>query len=187
MVERFRYENNKSYPGKASVIFWTNGPEVKVNADGHAVLSGGEEGEPPYYLEAEINSPLCRLNPGETCGLDTEWLPTRGGSELQGVTDAGVIMRPLRATLLQGGKIKLSGAFGVFFAGSLVAHFYNEHGSSLGTMQVANVSPTELSSLEVEITPPGKATRVSLHLEDRKKLDVGSLQEVQVGAAESAR
>src|ERR1700722_12908243 len=29
MVERFEYEENKSYPGKASVIFWTNGPEVR--------------------------------------------------------------------------------------------------------------------------------------------------------------
>ena len=187
MVERFRYENDKSYPGKASVIFWTNGPEVKVNANGRAVLSGGEEGEPPYYLEAEINSPLCRLNPGETCALETEWFPTRAGSELRGVTDAGIIMRPLRATVQQNGKIRLSGGFGVFFAGSLVAHFYNEHGSSLGTMHVTNVTPTELASLEMDITPPGKSTRVSLHLEDRKGLDVGPLQEVQVGAAENAR
>ena len=27
MVERFRYEKKKPYPGKASVIFWMNGPE----------------------------------------------------------------------------------------------------------------------------------------------------------------
>ena len=25
MVERFRFEENRAYPGKASVIFWTNG------------------------------------------------------------------------------------------------------------------------------------------------------------------
>lgn len=185
MVERFRYEENKSYPGKASLIFWTNGPSVKVNGNGQPVLNGGEEGESPYYLEAEINSPLCRLNPGETCSLQTEWFPTRGGNELRGVTEAGIIMRPLRATLLQNGQIRLSGSFGVFFSGALVAHFYNEHGSSLGTMHVANVSPTELASLEVEITPPGKSTRVSLHLEDRKGLDVGSFQEVQLSAAEN--
>ena len=28
MVERFQYEETKPYPGKASVIFWTNGPET---------------------------------------------------------------------------------------------------------------------------------------------------------------
>src|SRR5438094_4576665 len=29
MVERFRYEEGQPYPGKASVIFWTNGPHLK--------------------------------------------------------------------------------------------------------------------------------------------------------------
>ena len=35
MVERFQYDENKPYPGKASVIFWTNGPEVRLNSDGN--------------------------------------------------------------------------------------------------------------------------------------------------------
>jgi hypothetical protein len=181
MVERFRYEESKSYPGKASVIFWTNGPEVKVNSSGHAVLSEAGQGESPYYLEAEINSPLCRLNPGETCSLETEWLPTRGGNEFHGVSEAGIITQPFRATLLQNGKIRLSGSFGVFFPGTLLVRFYNERGLNLGTIKLADVSPTELASVAMEITPPGQSARVSLHLEDRKGQDRGSLQEVQVG------
>ncbi len=185
MVERFRYEENKPYPGKASVIFWTNGPEVKLNSDGTAVLSGGEEGQPPYYLEAEINSPLCRLRPGETCDMETEWFPTRAGSEFHGVTDAGTVIRPLRATRLENGKIRLSGSFGVFFPGRLVARFYNEQGASLGTMPVADVNPVEPDSLEADIDPHGKPTRLSLHLEDVKGVDRGALQEVQVGMGES--
>lgn len=185
MVERFRYEEDKPYPGKASVIFWTNGPEVKVNSDGMAVLSGGEEGRPPYYLEAEINSPLCRLRPGETCNLETEWFPTRAGSEFHSVTDAGIVIHPLRATRLENGKIRLSGSFGVFFSGRLVARFYNEHGASLGTMPVVDVNPAEPVSLEAEIDPHGKPTRLSVHLEDVKGVDRGSLQEVQVGTGEN--
>ena len=180
MVERFRYEENKPYPGKASVIFWTNGPELKVNGDGMAVLSGGEEGQPPYYLEAELNSPLCRLRSGETCDLETEWFPTRAGSEFHGVTDAGIVIRPLRATRLENAKIRLSGSFGVFFPGHLVARFYNEHGASLGTKAVVDVNPTEQVSLEAEVTPNGKPARLSLHLEDGGGVDRGSLQEVQV-------
>jgi hypothetical protein len=181
MVERFRYEESKPYPGKASVIFWTNGPEMKLNSDGVAVLSGGEEGQPPYYLEAEINSPLCRLRPGETCDLETEWFPTRAGSEFHGVTDAGIVIHPLRATRLDNGKIRLSGSFGVFFSGRLVARFYNEHGASLGTMPVVDVNPAESVSLEAEIVPNAKPARLSLHLEDSNGVDRGSLQEVQVG------
>jgi hypothetical protein len=146
-----------------------------------AVLSSGEA---PYYLEAEINSPLCRLRPGESCNLDTEWFPTRAGSEFHTVTDAGIVVRPLQATRLENGKIGLSGAFGVFFAGRLMAQFYNEHGAELDSVPVAHLDPVELVSLDTEIAVPGKPARISLHLEDSNGLDRGSLQEVQVGSPE---
>jgi hypothetical protein len=184
MVERSQFEQSRAYPGKASIIFWTNGPEVKLSADGEASMSSGGDGT-PYYLEAEINSPLCRLRPGETCGLDTEWFPTRTVSEFYGVTDAGTIVRALRATRLENGRIELSGSFGVFFAGRLVARFYNEHGAALQSMPVADVDPAELVSLRTEIAAPGKPARISLHLEDWKGLDRGSLQEVSVGSGEN--
>ena len=56
MVERFQYDKSKPYPGKASVIFWTNGPEVRLNNDGVPSLSADPDAS-PYYLEAELNSP----------------------------------------------------------------------------------------------------------------------------------
>jgi hypothetical protein len=185
MVERFRYEQTKPYPGKASVIFWTNGPEVKLNHDGEVALSGGEEGQPPYYLEAELNSPLCRLRPGETCDMETEWFPTRAGREFHGATEAGILIKQLRATRLQNGKIKLSGSFGVFYSGRLVAHLYDEHGAALGTMPIVEVNPTEPVSLEIEISPDPKTARLSLHLEDSNGMDRGALQEVLVSAPEN--
>ena len=183
MVERFQFEENKPYPGKASVIFWTNGPELRLSSDGTPSLSADADAG-PYYLEAEINSPMCRLRPGESCVLDTEWFPTRAAGEFHGVADAGVVIRPLQGTRLDNGKIKLSGSFGVFSAGHLVVHFYNEHGSSLGTTRLENVDPSEPVSLETEVVPPGKAARVSLHVEDENGVDRGSLEEVQVGTGD---
>jgi hypothetical protein len=185
MVERFRYEKSETYPGNASIIFWTNGPELKMNSDGTPSLTSGNQGESPYYLEAEINSPLVRLRPGETRDLDTEWFPTRGGGEFHGVEDPGVVVHALQATRLETGNIRLTGTFGVFFAGRLVAHFYNGHGVSLGTVPVTEVDPADLVQLEKESTPPPNTSRVTLHLEDRNGLDRGSLQEVQVGAVEN--
>ncbi|MGB8731581.1 MAG: hypothetical protein WCC99_10075, partial [Candidatus Sulfotelmatobacter sp.] len=91
---------------------------------------------------------------------------------------------PLQSVRL-GGKIRLSGSFGVFLAGHLVAHFYNEHGSSLGTIAIANVTPAEPVVLETEVDPPGKPARVSLHVEDDHGVDWGSLQEVQVGGGDN--
>jgi hypothetical protein len=184
MVERFRYEKNETYPGKASVIFWMNGPETRLNSEGEPSLTSGGDGV-PYYLEAEINSPLVRLRPGETRDLDTEWFPTRAAGEFHGVADSGIVVRPLEATRLATGRIRLSGSFGVFFAGRLVAHLYDEHGASAGTMPVIQVDPTDLVQLDTELTSPAKSSRVSLHLEDAQGLDRGTLQEVQVGASEN--
>jgi Domain of unknown function (DUF4380) len=179
MVERFQFEETRPYPGKASIIFWTNGPELKLDANGTASLSSGGDGS-PTYLEAEVNSPLCRLRSGESCNLETEWFPTRVGDEFHGATDAGIVVRPLRATNLENGKVGLSGAFGVFFTGRLVAHFYSDHGSDLGSSQVGDVDPSELVTLQTEIAPAGKVARVSLHLEDSTGLDRGSLQEIRI-------
>ena len=118
MVERFQYEEHKTYPGKASVIFWTNGPQLRFSSDGEASVSDGSHGVSPFYMEAEINSPMCRLRPGEACQLETDWFPTRADNEFHGVTDAGIITKPLRAVGLENGKVKLSGSFGVFFPAS---------------------------------------------------------------------
>jgi hypothetical protein len=183
MVERFQYEESKPYPGKASVIFWMNGPEVRLNGDGNPSLSTDPDSS-PIYLEAELNSPMCRLRSGESCEFDTEWFPTRAGSEFHGVTDAAIVMHPLQAVQLGDGKLKLSGSFGVFFSGRLFAHLYNDHGSPLGTTHVADVSPTEAVSLETEISPAGKPARLSLHLEDENGVDRGSLGEVKVIAGD---
>jgi hypothetical protein len=180
MVEKFQYEANKTYPGRASVIFWTNGPEPRFGGDGEATFGGTRES--PYYMEAELNSPMCRLNPGEECRFDTDWFPTRTESDFHGVTDAGILIHPLRASRLEGGKVRLSGSFGVFYAGRLMAHFYDERGSALNTAQVAEVTPVDLATLQTEVVPSGKAARVSLHLVDRNGVDRGALQEVRIGA-----
>jgi hypothetical protein len=183
MVERFEYEATKPYPGKASVIFWTNGPEMRLSSDGVPSMSADPDAS-PYYLEAELNSPMCRLRPDETCAFETEWFPTRAGDEFHGVTDAGILIQPLRAAWDRD-KIKLSGSFGVFFSGRLMAHFYDEHGSFIGTAPVADVKPDQTVSLAAEVVPPGKPARVSLHLEDETGVDRGSLNEVQIGAGDN--
>jgi len=184
MVERFRYEKKETYPGKASVIFWMNGPEVHMNSEREPALGSGGDAS-PRYLEAEINSPLVELRPGESRDFDTEWFPTRAGSEFHGVADAGIVVRPLQMSRLENGHIRLSGSFGVFFAGRLVAHLYDEHGTSVGIMPLIAVDPVDLVVLETELTPSAKPARVSLHLEDSNGLDRGALQEVKVGAAEN--
>lgn len=183
MVERFQYESTRPYPGKASVIFWTNGPEARLKDDGEIAL-GKDPDASPYYLEAELNSPTCRLRPGESCTFETEWYPTRAGSEFHGVSDAGILIRPLKAVRVQNDAIKLSGVFGVFFSGHLEAWFYDEHGANLARTRIADVSPAEAVSLEKEVPAP-KAARVSLHVIDDDGVDRGSLREIRIENGET--
>ncbi len=180
MVEKFQYEPTNPYPGRASVIFWTNGPELHLDNTGEAAF--GSKHESPYYMEAELNSPMCRLKPGEECRFDTDWFPTRAESDIRDVNDAGILIRPLRGVRLDNDKVRLTGSFGVFYAGHLIAHLYDQRGAKLGTSQVAEVSPAELVNLQTEIPSGGKAARVSLHLVDENGMDRGTLQEVRVSS-----
>jgi hypothetical protein len=153
---------------------------MRLGSDGTPSLSADPDAS-PFYMEAELNSPMCKLRPGESCSFETEWFPTRAGDEFHGVTDAGTLIWPLKA-VFDNGKVKLAGSFGVFFAGRVTARFYDEHGSFIGTVPVSDVDPKNLVLLETEVVPPEKAARVSLHLEDQAGVDRGSLGEVQISA-----
>jgi len=180
MVERFNYKENAQYPGKASVIFWTNGPELHLDDRGFPALTPPKIDETPFYMEAELNSPLVRLEPGETYPFDTDWFPTRCAKRFTGVADAGLISEALTVSHVSGTRIKLSGSFGVFFPGQLIAHVYSRGGRLLQTTPLLSVDPGEFVTVEKEIETGGEAARVSLHLEDSAGSDRGSLGEASV-------
>lgn len=177
MVERFRYQRGAEYPGKATVIFYTTGPGRRGSSPPQTATDPARA--PIQYMEAELNSPMVRLDPGETYAMDTQWFPARMGSELKTVTYAGVVGRPLTA-FSSSGKVSLAGEFGVFFPGQLEARFYDRQGSKLGTAKVQDVTPFEVVNLEQTLQAPGDTARVSLHLVDRNGLDRGPLGEAAV-------
>lgn len=75
MIERFTYQPSANYPGKATVIFYKNGPSVRFDKEGHATIPVTNPADTPYYMEAEINSPIVKLTPNETYAFDTTWTP----------------------------------------------------------------------------------------------------------------
>ena len=180
MVERFRYVRGADYPGKATAIVYTTGtgrrgPQPPADptpppGPAHAAI---------HYMEAELNSPLVRLDPGESYAMDTQWLPARMGSELIGVTYAGTVGRSLTVISSSTG-LTLTGEFGVFFAGQLEARFYDRQGARLGTAKVQDVTPLVIVSLQQTVPAPAETVRVSLHLIDRNGGDRGPLGETAV-------
>jgi len=64
MIERFRSDDTKPYPGKASVIFGTYGPQLRPAADGTVTLGRSDKEPHAFYMEAELNSPMVQLFQG---------------------------------------------------------------------------------------------------------------------------
>lgn len=180
MVEKGTHVENATYPGKATVIFYKNGPTVELNRQGMPfVTSTTDRMETPYYMEAEMNSPMAVLAAGQTYTMDTRWLPCRMGSELKDVTDAGVIGKAFTVAR-NGGELNLSGRFGVFFPGMLEAYLYDRSGNERGRVTVQAASPKDLIDLHGAVPAPMEIVRVALHLVDNHQVDRGALGETFV-------
>jgi hypothetical protein len=75
MIEKFHYVSGGDYPGKATVIFYKNGSIAHLDEQGFPVLTPPNGETSARYMEAELNSPVVSLAPGETYAMDTEWRP----------------------------------------------------------------------------------------------------------------
>lgn len=186
MVEKTRYVEHAEYPSKASVIFYKNGPTVELDSAGIPHLSPIDQTNTPYYMEAELNSPMVNLGPGETYAFDTHWYPCRMGTDFHSVTEAGAVGKPLHMERTEG-TLQLTGSFGVFFSGTLEAHLYDRDGRDLEVVSVGAVTPREPLILKKSIPASQKVVRLSLHLVDEHHVDRGALGEVFIDDSDGER
>jgi hypothetical protein len=185
MIERFHYFEGAEYPGKATVIFYKNGPSLQLDDKGMPHLTSSNPDDTPHYMEAEVNSPMISLQPGETYALDTVWSPARIGKDFKTVTNAGVVGSPLAASSTSSG-IVLTGTFGVFVAGRLEAQLFDKHGGLTTKIPLQAVSPSEIVELKIEVQAPAQTARISVHVLDQDGKDQGALGEAQVSAAQGS-
>jgi hypothetical protein len=185
MVEKSKYIPHAEYPSKASVIFYKNGPTVELDSAGMPHLSPLDQSKTPYYMEAELNSPMAELGPGETYTFDTHWFPCRMGRDLHTVTDAGTVGKSLTVVRI-GKELQLTGQFGVFFAGTLEAHLYDSGGEERDHVTLQSVTPKDLVDLRQSVPEAEGIVRVSLHLVDANHVDRGSLGEAFLAGSEDA-
>lgn len=174
MVENFHYSPKGEYPGKATVIFYKNGSGLTLDEEGFPALTATHDGNPLRYMEAELNSPIVDLAPGETYAMDTEWHPVRAGKEIFDVSNAGVCEAAFQATQSAAG-VHLQGTFGVFFSGHLQADFVDAHGKKLKSVALESVNVETPVKLDQTTARPEGAAKVSLHLIDSGGQDRGEL------------
>jgi hypothetical protein len=181
MVEHFHYQVDADYPGRATVIFYKNGPSLEVDEKGIPFVTVGKPEDQLHYMEAELNSPMVKLRPGETYTMETEWFPTRMGKEFRTVARAGVVGDPLTASA-RGSSLLVTGGFGVFSEGNLIGILYDRRGVPIRTVALQKVSPAEPVNLHAEIPEVSTATRVAVHLFTQQGTDSGSLGEAVIRA-----
>lgn len=179
MIERFTFDSAASYPDKATVIFYKNGPSVEFNVAGDAEISKHSPDETPYYMEAEINSPLVALPAGTSASLDTTWYPMRTGADVKRVTEAGIVTQRLKAIGVPSG-LKLSGLFSVVAPGHLELRLFDSGGRYAKRMQLDEAGPEIPITLNRNVPIDFTVSRVSLHLIDANGTDWGILDEASV-------
>ena len=172
MVEKTRHIDNAEYPGKASIIFYKSGPSARLDSQG---MPHYTETKAPYYMEAEVNSPIAHLETGQVYTFDTHWFPCRMGANFRTTVEAGVIGNPLQA-IRNRDNIELTGQFGVFYPGHLEARLYNRGGTLLSQVNLQSASPSDLINLSKTVEG-ARVTLVSVHLIDTHDVDRGALGE----------
>ena len=179
MVERFHHQKGAEYPGKASLIFYKNGAALELDRAGKPVLRSSTPEAAPYYMEAEINSPMVELKPGGSYALDTIWFPSRVAGRVMNTTEAGVIAAPITASRT-GDGIMVSGSLGVFFPGKLVARLFAANSAEILAVDLKSVTPQAAVQLQQEIKSPAVPQRLSVHLIDDQGNDRGTLGEATI-------
>jgi hypothetical protein len=179
MVETFNVKQDANYPGKTSVIFYQNGPSVSFDEKGIAFIAETKSSANPYYMEAEINSPLVTLSPGESYAFDTAWHPVAIDAQPHELTASGIVIEPLNATF-ESGTLHLTGIFSVFAPGRLVVSSFNSSGARLAQNDLQAVDPTQKVMLDAHMPIDQNATRISMKLVGLDGKDRGTLSTAKI-------
>ena len=103
--ERHQIDPTPRVSRQGTIIFYSSGPRDACAA---AIRHRRDPQREGPFMEAEVNSPMVELAPGESYAMDTTWYPTRMGEDFKTTTWAGVIGKPLTATATPAGLV-LSG------------------------------------------------------------------------------
>lgn len=179
MVETFNVKRDAEYPGKTSVIFYQNGPTVSFDEKGTASIAGAESSKDAYYMEAEINSPMVTLQPGESYAFDTAWHPIAIAAQPKEVRAPGVVVQELKATA-ESGRLHLRGSFAVFAPGKLVALLFKSSGAIIAQRELGDADPAKEVALDTTVPAVSGVDRVSIKLFDTQGRDMGSLSVAKI-------
>lgn len=164
-VKRFEASKLAEYPDQGSTV------EVYTSGD-------------QSYMEVEVLSPLIDLKPGEEHTVVREWFAAATPGPIVGTGEAGAVNEPLECTEGEGGKLRLTGVFGVFTEGSAVLARADADGKTGDPLLTFPASPAVPLAIEEELERPEGADTLVLELQNANGTLVGRLASVEVPKAE---
>jgi len=154
-AKTFTYEPGGEYPDNGSTVeVWTIGAGQVANLN--------YEDSDIYLMEAEVLSPLRTIQPGETTTFQLEWGACRCGGVIRSVSEAGIIVEPLRLQVQNGDYRHISGEFGVFDTADLLLRWLNDDNQVIDSLPLGSVDPMSSLSLDRMVRVPAGAATVEL-------------------------
>jgi hypothetical protein len=121
-------------------------------------------------------SPFAQLKPGESYTWRYDWYAccVGGSSKIVDCTAVGVTCQAFTARRA-GTKLQIGGRFGVFFAGSAKAVFFDEDRHRCGAADLGPVSPRQPFLPSTECAVPAAARRMALVVYSASGKELGEL------------
>lgn len=171
-VERFTHYPEAEYPDEgATVECWTVGAGQVAN------LNYADSGI--YLMETEVLGPLTSMAPGESTHFALEWGCCHCEGAVIDVQEGGCTATRFAAQSNSEG-VRLTGSFGVFDAGELVAVWRDKDGHALSRQPLYAVDP--LASVVIDLTLNRPETADSVALRVQTTTDEVLLAETQLTA-----
>ncbi len=166
---QFPYHSDAEYPDNgATVECWTEMP----GAPSPIPISS-----PGYILEAEVLSPLYRLEPAEIAEQRLTWSAARCPGPIVDVQAVGCVHQPLTVDVSDG-LAQVSGIFGCFVAGRAVVECLDAAGEVVHVQDLGEASPLSALQVDAAVAADGRARLIRLNILDGEGAVAGALASV---------
>ncbi|MHB8994420.1 MAG: DUF4380 domain-containing protein [Armatimonadota bacterium] len=127
-----------------------------------------------------LYSPSRTLRPGESYEIITDWYAARVGGPILDTTEVAAIQQPLKLERVEG-KLKLTGAIGVFVPGSLAFIMQDDSGVAIGQPTLVKASPAAVVKLSQQLPDENAAKTVLVELQNETGTPLGTIASLPLG------
>ncbi|MDE3178894.1 MAG: DUF4380 domain-containing protein [Acidobacteriota bacterium] len=176
LVETFPLFPGAAYPDDVAVEFWVNGRGTFTIPPGRIEMSDDPNGCDPF-IETEILSPLAELDPGQDYSFPVTWrLAALPLPIVAKINSCALISEPVAVKLVDQG-LHVTGAYGLFQAGSMELVSLDRSGHLLDTRPLGSFTPLQPCRVDQRIRTQDRLGKVRLRMRDSAGVLIDTIDE----------